>query len=164
MSDKIEKTEGAPEVRPAAQAKTLPDAGQFSNEQLMRMFMETQKQLADALKAQADALLESRKPYVDPRVLEQKRLDLEDRQRQIQKEFQDRINKKKNCPHVRENLTSNIKWQQHSNGIVKGVCGNCFSEFDTRNPEDRILLQRDPKGIKMMGRAGAHANRQYGGF
>jgi hypothetical protein len=61
------------------------------------------------------------------------------------------------CKHLRhrrtENGLSNIKWMEHSNRIVKGVCGTCFAEFDTRKPEDLLLWQQDPRAAKNMGRA-----------
>jgi hypothetical protein len=43
---------------------------------------------------------------------------------------------------------------EHSNGIILGVCGTCFSQFDaTHNAKDRALLQRDGTAKKNMGRA-----------
>jgi hypothetical protein len=128
-------------------------------ETLMKMLIESQAETAKANKALAEAIMESRKPYVDPKVLEQKRKDLEDRQKQIQQDQRIRAATKRICPHVRENGTQNIKWMEHSNGITMGVCGTCRSEFDTRNPEDLALLRRDLKSIKNMGRSGSHARR-----
>ena len=111
----------------------------------------------------AEALLESRKPYVDPSVLEQKRIAAEQRFKDVQFEMRKRQATKEQCPHTRTdsdmngNLTfsekPNIKWQEHSNGIIKGVCGTCFSEFDTRNPKDLAFLRKDGKAMKNMGRA-----------
>jgi hypothetical protein len=131
----------------------------LSVEQLMRMLIESQAETAKANKALADAILESRKPYVDPKVLAQKQKDLEDRQKQIAQDQRIRVATKRICPHVRENGTQNIKWMEHSNGITMGVCGTCRSEFDTRNPDDLAILRRDLKAIKNMGRSGAHARR-----
>ncbi len=128
-------------------------------EQLLRMLVKTQGDLADSQKALGEAILESRKPYVDPKVLEQKQRDNAERQRQIQAEQRDREMRKKICPHVRDNGTPNIKWMEHSNGITLGVCGTCFSQFDTRNAADLELLRKDLKSIKNMGRAGQHARR-----
>jgi len=142
---------------PGIQKSEFP-AG-LSMEKLMEMFLATQKQLADAQNKLADAVLQSRIPYVDPKVLAQKQQALEERRRQIETELRQRQIKKKLCPHVRENGTPNIKWMEHSNKIIKGTCGTCFSEFDTRNPEDAALLRKDLKSIKNMGRAGAHAAR-----
>jgi hypothetical protein len=124
---------------------------------LAKMLIDTQKELAKSQQAMADAILESRKPYVDPKVLEQKKKDLEDRQKMIQADQRERIARKKICPHVRENGTGNIKWMSHSNNIILGVCGSCFSQFDTRNPGDLALLRADLKSQKNMGRAGEHA-------
>jgi len=74
---------------------------------------------------------------------------------------------KETCPHTKTSqdaqgnayFTSklNIKWHEHSNGIVMGVCGTCFSQFDTRSLEDADWLQKDPKAKEYMGRAGKHA-------
>jgi hypothetical protein len=135
----------------------------ISVEKLLEMFVATQKENAQNQKLLAEALLESRKPYVDPAVLEQKRLAGIERAAQIKLELRKRILTKAQCPHTRTesdmngNLTFgeklNIKWQEHSNGIIKGVCGTCFSEFDTRNPADLRLLQRDGKAVKNMGKA-----------
>lgn len=142
--------------------KNLPDAG-LSTEMLLKMLIDVQKQAADSNRQLAESILESRKPYVDPRVLEQKRLALEERQAEIRRELRRRQLTKQQCPHLRDNGTSNISWMEHSNNIVKGCCGGCFSEFDTRNPEDLKLLRSNPKAIKSMGRAGQHANnRQIG--
>lgn len=146
-----------PEIR-----KVDSPAG-LSIDQLLKMFVEVQKENAANQKLLAEALLESRKPYVDPAVLEQKRLAGEERRKAIEFEMRKRAATKAQCPHTRTDSDMNgnlmfsdklnIKWQEHSNGIIKGVCGTCFSEFDTRNPGDLRLLQRDGKSLKNMGRA-----------
>ena len=136
-----------------------PEAG-LSTEMLLKMLIDVQKQAAESNKELAASILESRKPYVDPRVLEQKRLALEERQNEIRRELRRRIATKQQCPHVRDNGTSSINWMEHSNNIVKGCCSNCFSEFDTRNADDLKLLRSNPKAIKSMGRAGQHANNR----
>lgn len=140
----------------------VPKAGTpatLTAEQLTAMLIQTQRELAASQKEMAAAILESRKPYVDPKVLEAKKRELEERQRAIAMDQAERQARKKICPHTRENGTPNIKWQQHSNSIVLGVCGTCFSQFDARNPEDLKLLRMDLKSQKNMGRAGAHAVR-----
>ena len=139
--------------------KKVSTPAPMSMEQMMKMLLDTQSQLAESQQHLAEAIMESRKPYVDPKVLEQKRKDLEDRRKQIQMEQQERILRKKICPHQRENGTYNIKWITHSNGITNGVCGTCFSQFDTRNQADLELLSHDLKAIRNMGRAGGHARR-----
>lgn len=138
------------------------DAG-LSTEQLMKLLLDTQSQLAAAIREQGEAIRESRKPYVDPAVLRQKEEALKERQEEIRRTFATRVATKQQCGHLRENGTSNISWMMHSNNIVKGICGICFSEFDTRNREDFALLKSNPKAIKQMGRAGAHANRSFSG-
>jgi hypothetical protein len=141
----------------------------LSNEQLFKMFMDSQKQLAVALEKQAEAIKESRKPWEDPRVIEEKRIAAEQRLKEVQFEMRRREATKAQCPHTRTDSDMNgnlmfsdklnIKWQEHSNGIIKGVCGTCFSEFDTRNPSDLRLLQRDGKSVKNMGRARDNTSR-----
>lgn len=131
----------------------------LSNETLFQMLIDSQKSNAEANKLLAEALLESRKPYVDPKVLEQKARDLEERRMHIQMQQRQKIATKKTCPHTRENGTPNVKWMSHSNNIVKGVCGTCFSEFDARNPADYEFLRKDLKSHRNMGRAGEHAKR-----
>lgn len=134
-------------------------APQFTTDQLFNMLLKAIEAQGKSNDKLAEAILESRKPYVDPKVLEQKKRDLEERHRQIQLEQRQRAATKRICPHKRENGTYNIKWMEHSNHITTGVCGTCRSEFDTRNPEDLKLLRDDLKSIKNMGRSGAHAVR-----
>jgi hypothetical protein len=150
---------GSQEKAMSDEVKKVNSTAPMSTEQMMKMLLETQAQLAESQQHLAEAIMESRKPYVDPKVLAQKQKDLEDRRKQIQMEQEERILRKKICPHQRENGTYNIKWMAHSNGITKGVCGTCFSEFDTRNPSDLELLRHDLKSIRNMGRAGQHAVR-----
>lgn len=151
MNDKVKDVLADSHVEKAGTPALL------STNDLAKMLLETQRELAKSQTALAEAILESRKPYVDPKVLEAKRQELEDRRKMIAMDQRERIARKKICPHVRENGTMNIKWQEHSNSIIKGVCGTCFSEFDTRNPDDLKLLRADLKSQKNMGRAGQHA-------
>jgi hypothetical protein len=131
----------------------------LTTEILLKMLIDTQKQLAESQQKMADAILESRKPYVDPNVLKQKQDALEERRKQIMVEYRQKVATKRICPHKRENGTYNIKWHEFSNRITMGVCGTCRSEFDTRNPDDLRLLRDDLKSIKNMARAGPHASR-----
>lgn len=147
------------EERDALQVPKTGTPALLTVEQLATMLLQTQQQLAESQGKLAEAILEARKPYVDPKVLEAKRQELEERRKMIEMDAAERAARKKICPHERENGTPNIKWQQHSNNIVLGVCGTCFSQFDARRPEDLALLRRDLKSQKNMGRAGAHAVR-----
>lgn len=144
-------------------AAPAADAG-LSTEMLIKLLIQTQQNALEATREQTAAIIESRKPYVDPRVVEQKRIALEEQHAATLREFQRRKNAKILCPHVRDNGTSSINWMEHSNNIVKGVCSGCPSEFDTRNPEDLKLLRSNPKAIKAMGRAGQHANNRFIGL
>lgn len=128
----------------------------LSTETLLKMLIQTQKDLAASQKQVADAIIESRKPYVDPNVLKQKQQELEDRKKMVEYDLAIRVAKKQQCPHLRENGTSAINWMEHSNRIVKGVCNRCFSEFDSRDPKDVQLLRFDLKSQQNMGRAGQH--------
>lgn len=146
-----------------SKAVAVPESG-FTNDQIIRLLLQTQQDNIAANNKLAEALIESRKPYVDPRVLEQKRIALEEQHAATRREFERRRLAKVQCPHVRDNGTSSINWMEHSNNIVKGVCSGCPSEFDTRNPEDLKLLRANPKAIKAMGRAGQHANNRFIGL
>lgn len=129
-------------------------------EQLMKLFLDQQKETAQSNKVLAEAILESRKPYIDPKVVAEREQRRKDRKALVDQEFKNRTYAKKACPHVNEGGKMNIKWMQHSNGIILGVCGSCKSEFNaTQNREDALLLRQDPKSIRNMGRAGEHAKR-----
>lgn len=138
----------------------------LSTDMLLKLLIDAQNENAKNQKLLAEALLESRKPYVDPAVLEQKRIAAEERKEQVRITLLQRSETKRQCPHKRTNSDGtfgdklNIKWQEHSNGIVKGVCGTCFSEFDTREPKDLAFLRADGVSMKNMGRA--RENRSLG--
>lgn len=129
-------------------------------EQLMKLFMEQSRETAASNRALAEALLESRKPYVDPKVIAEREQQRKDRKMLVDQTMRERQAAKKMCPHINEGGKLNIKWHQHSNGIILGVCGSCKSEFDaTRNREDALLFRQDPKAARNMARAGEHARR-----
>lgn len=139
--------------------KVSTPAPALSTDMLLKMLVEAQRDAATSNKQLAEALLESRKPYVDPAVLEQKRMALEEKRKQVAITMLQRVETKRQCLHRRTNNDGtfgeklNIKWQEHSGGIVLGVCGTCFSQFDSRNPDDLAWLRRDGVAIKNMGRA-----------
>ena len=135
----------------------------LTTEQLLKMFLDQNKETAAANKELANALLESRKPWLDPKVLAEKEQMRQDREMLVKMEMQKRANAKVQCPHLNEGGNSNIKWHEHSNGIILGVCGSCRSEFDaTRNQKDAMLLRANPKGLRNMARAGTHARKTDG--
>jgi hypothetical protein len=135
----------------------------LTTEQLLKMFLDQNKETAAANKELANALLESRKPWLDPKVVAEREQMRQDREMLVKMEMVKRTNAKNQCPHVNEGGTSNIKWHEHSNGIILGVCGSCRSEFDaTRNQKDAMLLRANPKGIRNMARAGSHARKSDG--
>lgn len=131
----------------------------LSTDQLLLLLVETQKENAKNQKLLAEAILESRKPYVDPAVLEQKRMAAEEKRKQVAITILQRTETKKQCLHRRTNNDGtfgekmNIKWQEHSGGVILGVCGTCFSQFDSRNSDDLKWLRLDGVAIKNMGRA-----------
>jgi hypothetical protein len=132
----------------------------LSSEMMFKMLLDTQKQLSTALTQLAEAQRESRIPYVDPAVAVQKKQALEDRMKQVRLELKQREVTKTSCRHLRVDEEGNfiegkpnIKWHQHSNNIVTGVCGTCFSTFDTRNPADLSLLRKDAAGIRSMAKS-----------
>jgi hypothetical protein len=139
--------------------KTSVPAPALSTDQLLALLVEAQRENATNNKLLAEALLESRKPYVDPAVLEQKRQALEEKRKQVAITMLQRTETKRQCLHRRTNNDGtfgeklNIKWQEHSGGIVLGVCGTCFSQFDSRNADDLKWLRMDGVAIKNMGRA-----------
>jgi hypothetical protein len=149
------------ETKPKSEIVDSPfNAPAFTNEQLLKMLIDSQKAQAEANEKLASALIESRKPYVDPKVLEAKQEALKQRQRDIKLELLKRRETKRQCHHHRvddqEQMQPqmNIKWMRHSNGVILGVCGRCMSQFDaTHNPEDANLLRQDPKALTSMGRA-----------
>lgn len=159
MADIIKKFEDAAKADPDKFVKVTADAP-LTSEQLMKMLVASQNAAAEANAKLAEALLESRKPYIDPKVLQAREQANKDRQEQIEAEMRRRAFNKKHCTHRRESNNSlNIKWMEHSGGIVLGVCGRCFSQFDARVPEDGKFLWEDLKAQANMGRAGQHARR-----
>lgn len=155
MADK--KPQSQAEFEEAVAQSAIPS---FTNEQLLKALLDQQKETAEANRKLAEAILESRKPYVDPQVLEAKQEALKQRQRDIALELLRRRETKRQCHHHRVDDQDqmqpklNIKWMRHSNGVILGVCGRCLSQFDaTNNPDDAKLLRQDPTALNQMGRA-----------
>lgn len=73
-------------------------------------------------------------------------------QRDIDRTLQIRAAQKTDCPHRRDDGSQNIKWMEHSNHIIMGVCGSCFSPFDCRDPKDMALFLTNPRAQITMGR------------
>ena len=152
MSNQNEKYDNVEKVNTPAPAVSM--------DMLIQLFKEQAREAAADRKALAEAIRESKIPHVDPSVVAARKQAAEDRKALVEKVLRERQYAKVQCPHLNEGGKSNIKWMEHSNGIVLGVCGFCRSEFDaTRNPEDAKLLRSDPKSIRNMGRAGTHARK-----
>ena len=106
-------------------------------EQLLKMFIEASKEQSKSNRELAASIENSRKPYVDPRVIADREQRNRDRKALVEMELRNRVNAKKYCSHLNEGGTSNIKWHQHSNGIILGVNTQApvkFSLIDS-NPE-----------------------------
>lgn len=129
-------------------------------EQLFQLFIEAQKDQARANEKLAEALENSRKPYIDPKVVAAMEQRRKDREILVNLTMRQRAYAKRACPHLNDGGKPNIKWMQHSNGIILGVCGTCQSQFDaTHNRDDAKLLMQDPNSLRWMGRAGDHAKK-----
>ena len=127
-------------------------------ETLLKMFIEESRESRKVQEKLSEAILESRKPYVDPRYLAELETRRKDRLALVNQTLRQKLVAKKACPHRNEGGKLNIKWMMHSNHIIRGVCGTCFSQFDaTADPEDAKLFREDLKSQRNMGRAGEHA-------
>lgn len=113
-------------------------------EQLLKLFIEQSKEQAKSNKALAEAILESRKPYVDPRVIADREQRNRDRKSLVEMELRNRVNAKKFCPHLNEGGTSNIKWHQHSNGIILGVNTQAPVKFSLIDSNPETATRRKP--------------------
>lgn len=84
---------------------------------------------------------------------------LEDRKRLVELEVSNRARIRNTCLHRRTNCDGsyqeklNIKWMFCSDGVYRGVCGTCFSSFDSRNLDDKALLLADKYARENAGRA-----------
>lgn len=140
--------------------KVNTPAPQFTMDDLLQTIVKLQDEAAKDRKALIEAVIEGRKPYVDPKVLEAKQIELEEKRRQVRLVLIQRQETKRQCPHLRtrsdgsfETGKLNIKWMEHSNGIILGVCGTCYSQFDARTPKDLQWLRADGMAYNEMGRA-----------
>lgn len=93
----------------------------------------------------AAAILESRKPYVDPRNEENEEQMRQSSRLQRQREKEQTEYSQKHCPHLqgsnalsdRRGDMSSIVMHKLDTGLVIGICTNCIRVFDARNPGDR---------------------------
>ena len=87
----------------------------------------------------------------------QKQIFLREKKKQVAITTLQRTETKRQCSHRRTNSDGtfgeklNIKWMEHSGGIVLGVCGTCFSQFDFRDPEDLKWFLKDLRAQESMG-------------
>lgn len=108
----------------------------------------------------AQALVDSRKPYVDPRHAENERLF-----RANDKEVQERIRReieasRDNCAHLQgSNALSEFQGQlgsfvlhQLDTGVVVGICTNCQKQIWSNEPKDAEFFRK--KSANRMSRSG----------
>jgi hypothetical protein len=116
--------------------------------------------LEQSSKIMANAILEARKPYVDPGREENER-----RQREQSREAYERIRAEieasyKTCPHLQgSNALSEFQGQlgsfvlhQLDTGVIVGICTNCQKQIWSNNPEDHEYFRR--KQANRISRAG----------
>ena len=97
----------------------------------------------------ASAILESRKPYVDPRHAENEEQMRQSSRLQRAREQEYTKYSQENCLHLqgsnalsdRHGDMSSIVMHKLDTGLVIGICTNCIKVFDARNPEDRKFFQ-----------------------
>lgn len=126
---------------------------------------------ASSAKIIADAMLEARKPYVDPRQLENEKA-----MRESMRAVNERINReielsKETCPHLQgSNALSEFQGQlgsfvlhQLDTGEVIGICTNCQKIIRSTNdgkegrPDDRQFFNK--KSANRLSRAGQRVFR-----
>jgi hypothetical protein len=93
----------------------------------------------------ANAILESRKPYVDPRNEQNEEQMRQSSREQRKREIEQTKYSQDNCPHMqgsnalsdRRGDMSAIVMHKLDTGLVIGICTNCIKIFDARNPDHR---------------------------
>jgi hypothetical protein len=144
------------EVKPEKSAKLS-----IGLEELQLLINNSVSQAVEASsKVIAQALIESRKPYVDPRTEENDKL-----MRESMREVQTRINaeieaSRDNCAHLQgSNALSEFQGQlgsfvlhQLDTGAVVGICTNCQKQIWSNRKEDAEWFRK--KSANRMSRAG----------
>ncbi len=128
-----------PEVNPNAPL-TMAQMLSFFEKMMEKNATQTKEMIATIVS-------EIRKPPFDPVKEVQKKREHETKERGEKEFWEKKAARKKNCSHTRQNGTSNIAWATQSDGIERGVCPYCNSDF---TPEDGALyqqLRRMPRGM-----------------
>lgn len=107
----------------------------------------------------ANAMIESRKPYVDPAQEENARRDRESARKQQERIRQQVEADRDTCPHLQgSNALSEFQGQLTSfvlhrldTGEMIGICTNCQKLISSLNPEDRPFFQRKSGNRMSMG-------------
>lgn len=154
-------------LEPLQAASVDPDATFSINAaQLMDLFKQmnaSSTQSAEVMaQTLANAVLEARKPYVDPRVEENDRVAREQTRQQMAMQKAAREEAQANCPHIAgcnslsdrmdpSGLTS-IIWHRSDVGSENGVCTNCIRVFRPTDPDYRVW--RVKKSFNKLSRSG----------
>lgn len=152
-----------PKNEPKAEPKIeVPDTP-ISTAQLLDLLSKMNSESSDRL---AKTLIESRKPYVDPRVEQNEEMFRQQTRMQMAEERKAKYDSQQACPHVigcnplsdrydRNGLTS-IIWHRFDHQDVEGICTVCQRIFAINDP-DYIQWKRLPSA----NRASASGERQY---
>jgi hypothetical protein len=125
--------------------KSLLEAKKGSDESSLTRVLET---IAAGQKAMADALLESRKPYIDPKKEYNENLMREQMREVMVRQKRDMEYAQENCEHhmgcnplsSQPSQTSSFIKHTLDTGEVIGICTVCTKVLSSLNPTDRKLL------------------------
>lgn len=115
---------------------------------LMAFFAKMNEQNSAQTKAMIETIVaEIRKPPVDP-IKEVQKARMEKAKNEANDSYwKSKAAKKKNCAHMRQNGTTNIAWATQSDGVERGFCPYCQSEFGPEDGELYQKLRRIPRGM-----------------
>lgn len=140
------------------------------DDRMAAMFAMFQKLTADSNKALADAIIESRKPYEDPKVAENDKIFREnDRQTEARKKAGIR-QEQDACSHIAgsnqlseypdERNRTAILWHQLDTGAEVGLCLVCQRVFDEKDSDFAVWRQKS----SICRRSAAGQRRWVGGL
>jgi hypothetical protein len=89
---------------------------------------------------------ELKKPYVDPKIVEQKERERREMREEWERNEELRKQREEACGHLREDNTSAIAWLTNSDGIRRGVCQRCNAVITPNNPRYLDLLRIPTRG------------------
>lgn len=161
-----------PEVVPvdAVQESVQQFTNMTDDQRMTAMFAMFQKMTAESNKALADAIIESRKPYEDPKVAENDKIFREnDRQTEARKKAG--IKQEQDyCTHIAgsnqlseypdERNRTAILWHQFDDGAERGICLVCQRVFEERDEDFGVWRQK----VSICRRSAAGQRRWVGGM